>query len=151
MKKSDILLIGFIVLFGVALWIFVYKAKAPENRTGFLSGTPTPYTARPTATAGSGAVSAPLGQAPTKAIPTITPTPTINPRLLIRYSREVAQNGKVYEECLIKGNINSKGEKIYHVPGSSSYDSTKIDTKAGERWFCTEYDAIRAGWHAPGQ
>lgn len=77
--------------------------------------------------------------------PTLTPipTPTINPKLLIRYEEE--------GQCLIKGNINSKGEKIYHIPGSSSYASTKIDTKAGERWFCTEYDALRAGWHSPGQ
>ena len=37
------------------------------------------------------------------------------------------------------------------MPGSPSYDATKIDTSQGERWFCTEYDAIRAGWHAPGQ
>lgn len=69
--------------------------------------------------------------------------PTINPQLLIRYE----QDG----QCMIKGNINSKGAKIYHLPGSSAYASTKIDTKTGERWFCTEYDAIQAGWHAPGQ
>ena len=83
--------------------------------------------------------------------PTAVPEPTIDPKLLIRYSdKENTANG-IEEHCLIKGNINSKGEKIYHVPGSSSYASTKIDTKAGERWFCTEYDALRAGWHAPGQ
>ena len=41
------------------------------------------------------------------------------------------------DECLIKGNINSKGEKIYHVPGSSGYASTKIEPDKGERWFCT--------------
>ena len=46
----------------------------------------------------------------------------------------------------IKGNINSDGEKIYHVPGWSSYDRTKIDTSKGERWFSTEREAINAGW-----
>lgn len=70
------------------------------------------------------------------------PTATISPRLLIRYESD----GK----CLIKGNINSKGKKIYHVPGSPSYESTKIDTTNGERWFCTEYEAQAAGWSAPG-
>jgi endonuclease YncB( thermonuclease family) len=47
----------------------------------------------------------------------------------------------------IKGNISKpSGERIYHVPGSSSYDETRIDEADGERWFCTEDDARRAGW-----
>ena len=47
----------------------------------------------------------------------------------------------------IKGNISrNSGERIYHVPGSSSYDETRIDEADGERWFCTEDDARRAGW-----
>jgi endonuclease YncB( thermonuclease family) len=49
----------------------------------------------------------------------------------------------------IKGNINGKGEHIYHVPGSSSYDATVIDESKGERWFCPEDDARRSGWRAP--
>jgi len=48
--------------------------------------------------------------------------------------------------CEIKGNISSKGEKIYHVPSGSYYDKTTIDENAGERWFCTEAEAIAAGW-----
>jgi endonuclease YncB( thermonuclease family) len=49
----------------------------------------------------------------------------------------------------IKGNISiPSGERIYHVPGSSSYDETRIDEADGERWFCTEDDARRAGWRA---
>lgn len=48
--------------------------------------------------------------------------------------------------CLIKGNINSKGEHIYHVPGGKWYDKTQIDTSKGERWFCSEADARAAGW-----
>ena len=53
------------------------------------------------------------------------------------------------EGCVIKGNINSKGDKIYHVPGMSSYGATKIDESKGERWFCSEEEAIQAGWRAP--
>ncbi len=49
----------------------------------------------------------------------------------------------------IKGNINRKGERIYHVPGSRSYDETIIDESKGERWFCTEQEARSAGWRAP--
>lgn len=48
--------------------------------------------------------------------------------------------------CVIKGNISSGGEKIYHVPGCGSYDKTVIDEGVGERWFCTEEDALKAGW-----
>ena len=53
------------------------------------------------------------------------------------------------EGCLIKGNINSKGTKIYHAPGSSSYGATKINESKGERWFCSEEQARQAGWRAP--
>jgi endonuclease YncB( thermonuclease family) len=49
----------------------------------------------------------------------------------------------------IKGNINREDEHIYHVPGSRSYDETVIDESKGERWFCTEEEARRAGWRAP--
>ena len=49
-------------------------------------------------------------------------------------------------QCAIKGNINSKGERIYHVPGGRHYDATVIDTLKGERWFCTEAEAVAAGW-----
>lgn len=48
--------------------------------------------------------------------------------------------------CTIKGNINSSGEKIYHVVGCGSYSQTKIDEPRGERWFCTEEEAVAAGW-----
>lgn len=49
--------------------------------------------------------------------------------------------------CLIKGNISQyTGEKIYHVPGQKYYDNTWIDESAGERWFCSEAEAVAAGW-----
>jgi len=53
---------------------------------------------------------------------------------------------------LIKGNISqSTGEKIYHVPGGEFYDKTVIDEAAGERWFCTEQEALAAGWRRSKQ
>ena len=52
------------------------------------------------------------------------------------------RNGK----CPIKGNINSKGTRIYHVPGGDYYAATRINTRNGERWFCTEAEARAAGW-----
>lgn len=45
------------------------------------------------------------------------------------------ENGK------IKGNINSRGEKIYHVPGGVYYNNTKP-----EEWFDTEEHAQAAGY-----
>lgn len=44
-------------------------------------------------------------------------------------------------DCKIKGNINSKGEKIYHVPDGAYYDITKA-----EEMFCTEKAAKAAGF-----
>lgn len=51
------------------------------------------------------------------------------------------------EVCIIKGNISqTSGERIYHVPGCEYYNQTIISPAAGERWFCTESEAVAAGW-----
>lgn len=52
----------------------------------------------------------------------------------------------VSSNCLIKGNISSTGEKIYHLPGCGSYEKTAIDESRGEQWFCGEDEAVKAGW-----
>jgi hypothetical protein len=49
---------------------------------------------------------------------------------------------------VIKGNINAKGRRIFHVPGQEDYAATRIDTARGERWFCSAAEAIAAGWTA---
>ena len=51
-------------------------------------------------------------------------------------------------DCPIKGNISDNG-KIYHTPYSDSYAKTRIDESKGERWFCTESEALAAGWRTP--
>lgn len=51
-------------------------------------------------------------------------------------------------DCRIKGNINRRGERIYHRPGDRSYAQTRISTARGERWFCSEREAREAGWRA---
>jgi len=53
--------------------------------------------------------------------------------------------------CNIKGNINRKGERIYHMPGGRSYAKTVIDTTRGERWFCSEAEAKAAAWRPAKQ
>jgi hypothetical protein len=46
----------------------------------------------------------------------------------------------------IKGNISSKGERIYHMPGGSFYDRT-----AAEMCFATETEAQSAGFRKSGK
>lgn len=48
------------------------------------------------------------------------------------------------EGCTIKGNINSRGDKIYHTESSSHYEQT-----IPEAWFCSEQEALDAGFRAP--
>lgn len=50
--------------------------------------------------------------------------------------------------CSIKGNINARGRRIFHVPGQEDYAATRIDTARGERWFCSAAKARAAGWTA---
>lgn len=50
--------------------------------------------------------------------------------------------------CAIKGNISSKGERIYHSPGQRDYDRTRVRQDKGERWFCSAAEARAAGWRA---
>ncbi len=47
--------------------------------------------------------------------------------------------------CAIKGNVTEHGQ-IYHMPWSPWYGKVKIEETKGERWFCTEAEAIAAGW-----
>jgi hypothetical protein len=65
------------------------------------------------------------------------------------FSGDGCSNGCTYHKpgCDIKGNISyNTGERIYHVPGQEYYDKTKISPEYGERWFCTEQEAIANGW-----
>jgi endonuclease YncB( thermonuclease family) len=48
-------------------------------------------------------------------------------------------------DCIIKGNVNRKGERIYFRPAQLDY--ARVDmAKPGKRWFCTEDEAKAAGW-----
>ncbi|MDP1743337.1 MAG: thermonuclease family protein [Candidatus Amesbacteria bacterium] len=57
-------------------------------------------------------------------------------------------------KCVIKGNISGewlkKGEKAYHFPGCIQYNPTRIEKWRGEQWFCTEKEAIAAGYTKSG-
>jgi hypothetical protein len=48
--------------------------------------------------------------------------------------------------CTIKGNISRNGDRIYYLPGTQGYDKTRIVERDGERWFCSEEEAVAGGW-----
>ncbi|WP_315803017.1 thermonuclease family protein [Bradyrhizobium sp. SZCCHNS3002] len=47
--------------------------------------------------------------------------------------------------CLIKGNLSSVPQCIYHVPGGRFYDRLSMQPSSSRRWFCTEAEAQAAG------
>jgi len=49
--------------------------------------------------------------------------------------------------CAIKGNVSGKG-RIFHTPWSPWYERVTIDPSRGDRWFCSEGEAMAAGWRA---
>lgn len=57
------------------------------------------------------------------------------------HSQENQSNVKSGATCNIKGNINSKGKKLYHLPGMNNYDAVKA-----EKMFCSEKEAQEAGF-----
>jgi endonuclease YncB( thermonuclease family) len=67
-------------------------------------------------------------------------------RLAVESAKEPAATS-----CQIKGNISRSGERIYHVPGGRDYGPTRIDKSKGERWFCSEDEARKAGWRRSRQ
>lgn len=61
-------------------------------------------------------------------------------------SQNQAKSGSsMCDQPLIKGNITRSGEKIYHTTASPQYKVTKA-----EEMFCTEEDAVKAGFRKAG-
>lgn len=52
----------------------------------------------------------------------------------------------VNSKCSIKGNISRDGRSIYLFPGCSDYSQTAIEKNLGDRWFCSEVEAQKAGF-----
>lgn len=49
--------------------------------------------------------------------------------------------------CPIKG-VVAGGTKVYLLPWSPEYERGRIQKTRGERWFCSEREAVNAGWKA---
>jgi len=57
----------------------------------------------------------------------------------------VSSAGAPTSECIIKGNVNIHGERVYHTPGQNAYSKINMQDPR-KRWFCSEEDARIAGW-----
>jgi cold shock CspA family protein len=100
----------------------------------------------------SNPVSAPKTSNPVSA-PKVTPvsapkvTPVAAPKVTPVSEPIVINEPVAQQNCNIKGNISvSTGDRLYHVVGMEDYEGTKIDPSKGEKWFCSESEAIAAGW-----
>lgn len=61
-------------------------------------------------------------------------------------NREI-DTGPTDPDCIIKGNISTRAYgKVYFMPDCTSYNAVKVDTRKGEKYFCTEQEAIDAGF-----
>jgi endonuclease YncB( thermonuclease family) len=61
----------------------------------------------------------------------------------------ISSEGAPSLDCIIKGNVSANG-KIYHMPGTNIYSRVRMN-KPNVRWFCSEQDAVAAGWRAAKQ
>lgn len=62
-----------------------------------------------------------------------------------RAQRWAGAEEKAPEGCAIKGNVTKHG-RIYHMPWSPWYAQIRMEPDKGKRWFCSEAEAISAGW-----
>lgn len=62
--------------------------------------------------------------------------------------RRIARHQPAPKGCAIKGNVSSRGSRIYHLPGQRDYDATRISPPKGEQYFCSEAEAVAAGFRA---
>lgn len=53
-------------------------------------------------------------------------------------------------QCNIKANIGRAGN-IYYLPDCGVYPNVLLELYKGDQWFCTEAEAIKAGFRKPSQ
>ena len=65
-----------------------------------------------------------------------------------RRGERLDQEKKDYKDCPIKGNVNSKGQKIYHTQQSPWYAKVKIKPEEGDKCFSSEEQARKEGFRS---
>ena len=64
-----------------------------------------------------------------------------------RAGKRLADLSESFEgACPVKGNVNSKGQRIYHLPGGQFYERVKIKPEQGDQCFNTAVEAKAAGF-----
>jgi micrococcal nuclease len=48
--------------------------------------------------------------------------------------------------CLVKGNLDPNDRRFYHLPHFRHYSQIVMNLDKGDRWFCSEQEAIAAGF-----
>ena len=48
---------------------------------------------------------------------------------------------------MVKGVITEDQQKIFYIPSDESYNEIEVDRAKGERMFCSDDEAILAGWN----
>ncbi len=123
----------------------VEEAKAPPPAAPPPAAPPQPAPAPAAETAKATAPAAakiePKPKPKAKARPAPQPTEAKAPR---RTARRGANRHPV--GCPIKGNIDAIGRRYYYLPNNKWYAIISVNPEAGERWFCTEKEALAAGW-----
>jgi hypothetical protein len=69
--------------------------------------------------------------------------------------RPAAYRSKLWEEakrrapegCPIKGQVSGSA-RVYVLPWSPDYERVRVQKARGERWFCSEQEAVSAGFKA---
>lgn len=132
-----------VALFGCIIVVMIGSALTPATKAPPLTSTPhvvPTYTPTPVIVA----TVAPTLPAPS-AEPDTRSAAAINP-----FSCAGGCATPPDASCTIKGNVNSDGDKIYHTFGSGSYERTDIKPEEGDAWFCTEAEAVAAGFRGAG-
>lgn len=70
---------------------------------------------------------------------------TATPPWDFRAQRWAGSQTEVSNGCAIKGNVTRHG-RIYHMPWSPWYANVNMGNDSEKRWFCSEAEALAAGW-----
>lgn len=67
------------------------------------------------------------------------------------FSEKCSQTIPPDPDCIIKGNHNQRdNHKLYSYPGCTNYNRTVVDTWKDDEWFCSEKEALKAGYTRSG-
>lgn len=68
-----------------------------------------------------------------------------------RAERERAGAQTPEQGCVIAGIVDQAGRQLYFGPLDHAYAAKSVNPARGERWFCSDEDARRAGWRRPAE